>query len=150
MGQSRKAKKPRTSYSPISTDSLSSPTSTPYKKNWCSDILLWINECLSNLDTRLSLIEVIHKEFQNLRHSLEYSQQQVDSLTEENKSFKSSVATLTAKLSTVNTQLTSVTAENKAMQETILDLQSRSMRDNLIFSGIAESSTDDPKKWLHG
>ncbi|XP_056099695.1 uncharacterized protein LOC130078197 [Rhinichthys klamathensis goyatoka] len=32
------------------------------------------------------------------------------------------------------------------MQETILDIQSRSMRDNLIFSGIPESSTEDPEK----
>ncbi|XP_067233913.1 uncharacterized protein [Chanodichthys erythropterus] len=131
MGRSRKAKKTRTSDSPISTDSSSSPISTPIKTNCCSDVLLSINER--------------HKEFQNLRHSLEYSQQ-VDSLTEENKSLKSSVDTLTAKLSTVATQLTSVTAENKAMQETILDLQSRSMRDNLIISGIPESSTDDPEK----
>lgn len=146
MGRSRKAKKPRTSDSPISTDSSSSPISTPIKTNCCSDVLLSINERLSNLDSRLSLIEVLHKEFQNLRHSLEYSQQQVDSLTEENKSLKSSVDTLTAKLSTVATQLTSVTAENKAMQETILDLQSRSMRDNLILSGIPESSTEDPEK----
>lgn len=149
MGRSRKAKKPRISDSPSSTDSPPSPTSplsTPIKTNCCSDILLSINERLSNLDSRLSLIEVLHKEFQNLRHSLEYSQQQVDSLTEENKSLKSSVDTLTAKLSTVNTQLTSVITENKAMQETILDIQSRSMRDNLIFSGIPESPTEDPEK----
>lgn len=149
MGRTRKAKKTRTSDSPDSpvlTDSSSSPQSTSPKTNCCSDILLSINERLSNLDSRLSLIEVLHKEFQNLRHSLEYSQQQVDSLTEENKSFKSSVDTLTAKLSIVTTQLSSVTAENKAMQEIILDLQSRSMRDNLIFSSIPESSAEDPEK----
>lgn len=32
------------------------------------------------------------------------------------------------------------------MKETILDLQTRSMRDNLIFTGITESPTDEPEK----
>ncbi|KAK7882263.1 hypothetical protein WMY93_028437 [Mugilogobius chulae] len=143
MGRTRKSKKPRTD---SVSESSSSTTSTPAKSNCCSDILFSIDERLSALDARLSLIEVLHKEFQNLRHSLEYSQQQVDSLTAENKSLKVSVDSLTSTLSSVKSQLTAVTTESKAMQETILDLQSRSMRDNMIFSGIPEPSTDDPEK----
>lgn len=144
--KAQKAKKPRTTDSPTSTDSSTSPPSTPVTSNCFSDILISINERLSALDARLSLIETLHKEFQSLRHSLEYSQQQIDSLTTENRSLKGSVNTLTATLSSVTTQLTAITTDSKIMQETILDLQTRSMRDNLIFSGIPEPSPDDPEK----
>ena len=38
-----------------------------------------------------------------------------------------------------------ITKENKRMKDNILDLQARSMRDNLIFSGIPEQTPDNPK-----
>lgn len=34
------------------------------------------------------------------------------------------------------------------MKETILDLQARSMRDNLVFSGIPENTQENPEKTL--
>lgn len=71
--------------------------------------------------------------------SLEFSQEQIDTLTKENNFLKHSVHTLT-------TQLTFVIAENKTMKENILDLQSSSMQDNLIFTGILEQTPEDPEK----
>lgn len=126
-------------------DSPFSPSTTPStspKPPCCtevSDILLSIENKLTGLDTRIALIEVIHKEFQELRHSLEFSQEQIDTLTKENNFLKDSVHALTI-------QLTSVVAENKTMKENMLDLQSRSMRDNLVFTGIPEQTPDDPEK----
>ena len=87
-------------------------------------------------------------EFQQLRHSLEFSQQEIDALSKENKSLQHSVNNLTTQLSSVNDQLVSVTAENKPMKETILDLQAHSMRYNLIFFGIPEPPADDPEKYI--
>lgn len=127
---------------PASLTSTGTPPSASPKPPCCtevSDILLSIEHKLSTLDNRIALIEVLHREFQALRQSLEYSQDQIDTLTRDNKSLQHSVSTLT-------TQLTSVTAEHKTMKETILDLQSRSMRDNLVFTGIPEHSSDDPEK----
>lgn len=150
MGRSRKAKKPRTMDSPASSSSNPSPSSTPLKQQCCtevSDILISINNKLATLDARISLIEVLHKEFQQIRHSLEYSQQQIDTLAHENRSLQNSVTALTTEFSAMSTQFDTVTAENKALKEAILELQSRSMRDNLIFTGIPEPSTDDePEK----
>ena len=37
------------------------------------------------------------------------------------------------------------TVENKQMKETILDIQTRLMCDNLIFSGLPETSPDNPE-----
>lgn len=85
------------------------------------------------------MIEVIHKEIQELWHSLESSQEQIDTLTKENIFLKDSVHELA-------TQLTSVVAESKTMKENILDLQTCSMRDNLVFTGIPEQTPDNPEK----
>ncbi|KAJ8333483.1 hypothetical protein SKAU_G00414910 [Synaphobranchus kaupii] len=82
---------------------------------------------------------VLHREFQALRHSLEFSQEQIDTLAKDNKSLQHSINTLT-------TQLTSITADNKAMKQTILDLQARSMRNNLVFTSIPKQTADDPEK----
>ncbi|KAI2643016.1 CinA-like protein [Labeo rohita] len=46
------------------------------------------------------------------------------------------------------TELTSVVKENKLMKENILDLQARSMRDNLVFTGIPDQTPDDPEKLI--
>ena len=107
-----------------------------------SDTLIAIDNKLSSLDERMNLIEVLHKEFNCIQKSLEFSQDQILKLTQENKQLKQSVATLT-------NQVASVTDENKLMKEAILVLQSRSMRDNLIFSGISEPPsgvTPDPER----
>ncbi len=148
MGCSQKSKKLCTVDSPTSSASPS-PATSP-KPPCCTatevnDMFISIDNKLTGLEGRVALIEVLHKEFQHLRHSLEYSQRPIDTLTQENKSLQHSVSTMSAQLSSVTTQLASVTAENKTMKETILDLQSRSMRDNLIFTGIHEPPTDEPE-----
>ncbi|KAK1895368.1 Protein unc-13 like C [Dissostichus eleginoides] len=106
-----------------------------------SEILISIDNKLSGLDSRIALVEVLHREFQQIRESLEFSQDQIITLIKENKSLQHSVTTLT-------TQVTSAAKENKEMKETVLDLQGRSMRDNLVFSGIPEQTQDDNPEQL--
>lgn len=100
-----------------------------------------INATLTSLDARISLVEVLHKEFQGLRESLEFSQDQIESLVKSNQALESTVKIL-------QTQLSEVKKENTSMKETILDIQARSMRDNLIFSGIAETTQESPEKTI--
>ncbi len=86
-------------------------TSTPTTKKWrqsdsvhsspdksccteVSDILTSIDNKLSGLDVRISLVEVLHKEFQQLRESLEFSKEQILIRTEENKSLQHSVTSV--------------------------------------------------------
>ncbi len=145
MGKSKKGSTASTS-SPSAKRSRSlmdSPTQTDTSSSYpeVSDTLISIEHKLSALDNRIALIELIHKEFQQLKHSLEYSHDQIHTLTEENSQLKTSIQSLTTNLATV-------TSECKHMKETILDLQSRSMRDDLIFSGISETpnhSSPDPE-----
>lgn len=106
-----------------------------------ADILTAIEQRLTAMDNRVALIEIIHKEFNALRESLEFSQSQISDLANKNKTLEKTVALL-------STQLTSVSAENKTMRESILDLQARSMRDNVVFSGIPERASENPEKTI--
>lgn len=85
--------------------------------------------CLNILTIMRLLIEAIHEEFQELRLSLEFSREQTDSLTKENHFLK-------AIRSTQHTH--NSTHLRKTMKENTLDLQTRSMTDNLVFTGIRE------------
>ncbi|KAL3973864.1 phosphatidylinositol phospholipase C, delta [Sarotherodon galilaeus] len=97
-------------------------TTSPAGKD-IADILESIDQRLSSFDARLSLVEILHREFKSLRESLEFSQQQVETLTAENATLRESVKCLT--------------------DNTVIDLQARSMRDNLVFSGIPEAAGED-------
>ncbi|KAL0201996.1 hypothetical protein M9458_000014, partial [Cirrhinus mrigala] len=48
-------------------------------------------DILDSIDKRLSLVEILHREFKSLRESLEFSQQQVETLAAENASLRDSV-----------------------------------------------------------
>lgn len=94
-----------------------------------------INERLGKLDILVEL----QKDLRDLRQSLEFSQAQIDDLRKENDSLKGTVFVIQKTLETV-------TKENKQLRETVLDVQTRSMRDNLIFSGIPERENDDAEQ----
>ncbi|KAM9753660.1 uncharacterized protein ACNS7B_006879 [Menidia menidia] len=115
-----------------------SPGATSPAGKESMDILLSIDSKLDGFDARLSLLEILHKEFQALRESLEFSQQQVEMLAAENATLRDSVKSLTEGMSRVS-------QENKKIKETILDLQARSMRDNIVVAGIPEQQDEDPE-----
>lgn len=93
---------------------------------------------LQSINDKLSILEMMHADIKELKTSLEFTQSQTDTLQAENKDLKLSVSKLTADMETVKNK-------NKLMKETILDLQSRSMHNNLVFSGITEQPQEDPE-----
>ncbi|XP_055363122.1 uncharacterized protein LOC129603849 [Betta splendens] len=117
------------------SDSPESPGASSADKN-ITDILESIEKKISSFDARLALVELLHKEFMALRDSLEFSQQQVISLATENEALKGTVQSLTE-------DVAQLAAENKKIKEGIIDLQARSMRDNLVFSGIPEQAEEN-------
>ncbi len=80
-------------------------TTSPTGKSFI-DILDSIDKRLSSFDARLSLVEILHREFKSLRESLEFSQQQVETLAAENASLRDSVKSLTE-------NMTHLSEENK-------------------------------------
>ncbi len=140
MKKNQNACSPAKSETPSSKRSRpadSPETTSPTGKSF-TVILDSIDKRLSSFDARLSLVEILHHEFKSLRESLEFSQQKVETLAAENASLRDSVKSLTK-------NVTHLSEENKKIKETVIDLQARSMRDNLVFSGITESAEEDPE-----
>lgn len=81
-------------------------------------------------------MELLHKEFQALRESLEFSQQQVVALTTENEVLREIINSLTK-------GMTQLCQENKYIKDTIIKLQAQSMREDLVISGIPEQVEED-------
>ncbi|KAK5606438.1 hypothetical protein CRENBAI_021140, partial [Crenichthys baileyi] len=71
-----------------SESSASTSTISPEKSY--ADVLDSIDKKLTSLDARLSLVEVLHRKFQALRESLEFSQEQLASLTAEKQTLRDS------------------------------------------------------------
>ena len=51
-------------------------------------------------------------------------------------------------VATIQRTMENVTKENKQLKETLLDVQSRSMQENQIFSGIPERDNDDTEQTM--
>lgn len=96
-------------------------------KQICPAESLQTPDRLSSIDARLDLMELLHQEFLVMRESLGFSQQQVASLVVENKELQEWVQSL-------NWGMSQLSRDNKYLKETVLDLQSHSMKDNLFFS----------------
>ena len=99
---------------------------------------------LASINSKLSILELLHADFRDLKSSIEFSQSQIETLMHENNQLQGTVSDLSK-------QVTKLTNDNKIMQETILDIECRSMRDNLIFSGInlpPQNTPDDPEMSL--
>ncbi len=108
MKKNQNACSPAKSETPSSKRSRpadSPETTSPTGKSF-TDILDSIDKRLSSFDARLSLVEILHREFKSLRESLEFSQQQVETLAAENASLRDSVKSLTE-------NMTHLSEENK-------------------------------------
>lgn len=139
MGKTGKIPTPSPAPSSKRSRPEDSPGTASTPNNPSVDLLITIEQRLSSLDSRLNIMELLHQEFQAMRESLEFSQQQVISLAAENKTLRESVKSLTEGLNQLS-------KDNKYLKGTVLDLQARSMRDNLVFSGIPEQAEEDPEK----
>ncbi|MED6243869.1 hypothetical protein ATANTOWER_028867 [Ataeniobius toweri] len=95
MGKSQKSPAMATPTSKHTRSECSASTSTISLEKSYADVLDSIDKNPTSLYTRLALVEVLHRQFQALRESLEFSQEQLASLTAENQMLKDRVKTLT-------------------------------------------------------
>ena len=90
---------------------------------------------------KLDMIEKLVSEIQELKHSLEYAHAEIQDLKTTNREIQNQFDQL------ADAQAKSMSIMDR-QAETILDIQSRSMRDNLIFSGIEEKEGEDTEQTL--
>ncbi|KAK7907386.1 hypothetical protein WMY93_015998 [Mugilogobius chulae] len=96
---------------------------------------------LDSINTRLELLVSLKDDIKDIRDSLEFAHNAIVSLQQENHELKQTVKSL-------NNQMHTMSTEHKRLKETILDIQTRSMRDNLIFTGIPEKAPEDSESSL--
>lgn len=93
---------------------------------------------LESINKKLEMVAIVYDEIKELKASLEFTYQQIGDLQRDNAELRSVV-------SSISSEVDLLKKENKLLKETVLDVQSRSMRDNLIFSGIPETTPDNPE-----
>ena len=109
-----------------------SPNGSPNQpRESVEDILSSIDTKLFSLDKRLGGVESLCLEIQALRVSLESTQLDVAQLTTDNSALKRDLGAL-------QEQVVLLSNDNRKINEAMLAIQTRSMRDNLLFFGIPE------------
>lgn len=93
---------------------------------------------LKSINKKLDVLSMLHDEIKELKVSLEFTHHQISDLQNCNTKLRSSLKTVTSEVDFLK-------KENKLLRERVLDIQSRSMRVNLIFSGIPENAPDNPE-----
>ena len=87
-----------------------------------------INKKLDKLD----MLNAMMEEIKGLKESLEFSQELISDLVKDNVELKGKMEIMEARVDTIETV-------NKKLRESLLDVQCRSMRDNIVFTGIPEA-----------
>lgn len=97
---------------------------------------------LSKLDTIDSRIETIEKDLNEVKSSLEFVHTEVQDLKEEIKISKKTEAETKQRLEKLEQM-------NSTLNNRVIDLQARSMRDNLIFYNLKESKDENTTEVVH-
>ncbi|CAJ1055550.1 uncharacterized protein LOC119127540 [Xyrichtys novacula] len=100
--------------------------------------LLRIRESMGIMEKQLQKLDLLKKltdDVEELKHSVEYNNSLIDVLKQDNASLRMEVNTL--KKLTADLQ-----QKNHKMSNDILDMQSRSMRDNIIIHGLPETQKE--------
>jgi cell division protein FtsB len=102
---------------------------------------------LMNKFNRLELIEEPIKKvvdgFNDLKNSIDFAHAEVVDLKEDNKVQK-------IKGEEIRARIEKLEQENTALNNSVIDLKARSMRDNLIFYNIEETERENTTEKVHG
>lgn len=113
-----------------------------------------VTDTVASLTSKVNTCENEIKEMKNTISSVEHSakamSQIFDDVKKNHESELRSIKTNTRNLEeNLKRSVTSIVQKNEELQSSIIDLKSRSMRDNLIFSGIPETPNEDCEAVFH-
>ena len=106
----------------------------------------WAKTLISKVDTLCSKVSGFKDELKSFNDRLvdvENSQKFMNDKFEKSKKEKKSDVS-SKEVNTLKALLDGVQVQNEKLNETVVDLQSRSMRDNLLFFGVPEFEPDQP------
>ncbi|CAB4029628.1 Hypothetical predicted protein, partial [Paramuricea clavata] len=96
-------------------------------------------EKLDSIETKLNNMEINMAE---IKESLEYAHAEIADLKKENEYSKENQAQAREKIEILE-------RDNKTLRDKIIDIQARSMRDNLLFFNMPESEKENTTEMIH-
>jgi hypothetical protein len=109
-----------------------------------------IHERVASLDTRLTFLETsVHdhgRKLIDIEASRNYDAQVCTELENKNKEIEKCIQSGKNQSDKLSLEFEKLKSENERLSEEVVDLQSRSMRDNLLFFGFSEKSSAEERK----
>ena len=91
---------------------------------------------------KLEKLDNIETDVKEIKKSLEFAHAEIDDLKKENESMKVSQAKTEERVETLE-------RERNALRDKVIDLQARSMRDNLLFFNMPENKDENTTEMIH-
>ena len=101
-----------------------------------------ISQKMTSMDTRLSALEHLNQKMQDLEKSRLFDSQSVDELKSKQSGLDQQLKIEKEKVESISREY----AKMKTVRVDILDLQARSMRDNLLFMGFHECDSFEARR----
>jgi hypothetical protein len=95
-------------------------------------------DLLKSINDKLGILELVSKDIKDLKASLEMSDEKTATLEKETHALKGTV-------NKIETEMNEFKKENNVLKECLLDIQTRSMRENLVLTGIQEKEGEVPE-----
>ena len=97
---------------------------------------------LDNLDLVETKVKSVEQELRSMKDSIEFAHSEVKDLTSDNEERKK-----TDELT--KQQIEKLKKENEILHKSVIDLKTRSMRDNLVFYNIDENKNENTTDIIH-
>ena len=101
-----------------------------------------IHQMFATMMTKLEKLDGIETDMKEIKLSLEYAHAEITDLKEENEKIKSDQ-------NKERERIQKLEEDNKVLRSKIVDLQARSMRDNLMFFNIPENEPENTTDIIH-
>ncbi|CAB3981030.1 Hypothetical predicted protein [Paramuricea clavata] len=99
-----------------------------------------IHQMFTTMMTKLEKLDAIEADMKEMKHSLEFAHAEIADLKKEND---------TSKANQAKEKIEKLEQDNTTLRNKIVDLQARSMRDNLLFFNIPERDKENTTEMIH-
>lgn len=95
-------------------------------------------DLLKSINDKLGILELVSKDIKELKASLKMSDEKAATLEKDTNKLKGPV-------NKIETEVNELKKENIVLRDALLDIQTRSMRENLVLTGIQEKEGEVPE-----
>ena len=101
-----------------------------------------IHNMFSTMMKKLEKLDAIESDMKQIKHSLEFAHAEINDLKKEQETAKASS-------NDAKKRIEKLEEDNATLRDKIVDIQARSMRDNLLFFNIPENDKENTTELIH-